>query len=101
MQMRHYLLSAIDADDRIALTKLLVSDYPFALEQLRWSSTRNGIKKLKVDREDRLYRLCGLAVESPEYRLLICIGVQEIASFKVEITGGLSRLNASYRSIAG
>ena len=56
--MRHYLLSIADEDDRIALTKLLVSDHTFALEHFRWSSTRNGIKRLKVDRDDRLCQGC-------------------------------------------
>ncbi|VDB85252.1 unnamed protein product [Peniophora sp. CBMAI 1063] len=78
LQLRHYLISITDDDERIALTKLLVSDHPFALEQFRWSSTRNGIERLKVAREDRLCRLCGLAVESPEHALLVCEGVQEL-----------------------
>lgn len=35
MAMRHYL-SIPEDDDRIALTKLLVSGHPFALEQFCW-----------------------------------------------------------------
>ena len=55
-----------------------MSDHPFALEHFRWSSTRNGIKRLKVDRDDRLCRLCGRDVESPEHALLVCSGVPEL-----------------------
>ena len=55
-----------------------MSDHPFALEHFRWSSTRNGIKRLKVDRDDRPCRLCGRDVQSPEHALLVCSGVPEL-----------------------
>ncbi|VDC04957.1 unnamed protein product [Peniophora sp. CBMAI 1063] len=87
IQMRHYLTSVVDDDDRIALTKLLASDHPFALEQLRWSSTRNGIKRSKVPRDDRLCRLCGLDVESPEHALLVCKGVPELLRVRDDFAG--------------
>ena len=55
-----------------------MSDHPFALEHFRWSSTRIGIKRLKVDRDDRPCRLCGRDVQSPEHALLVCSGVPEL-----------------------
>ena len=76
--MRHYLSSIADEDDRIALTKLLVSDHTFALEHFRRSSTSTGIKRLKVNHADRLCRLRGRDVESPEHALLVCSGVPEL-----------------------
>ena len=75
--MRHYLLSITDDDDHTASTKLHVSDHHFALGNFRKSSTCNGIKRPKADRDDRLCHSCGRDVESSEHVLPVCSGVLE------------------------
>ncbi|KIJ43140.1 hypothetical protein M422DRAFT_170343 [Sphaerobolus stellatus SS14] len=59
---------------RVALTRLIFSSHPLAVERLRWVERRRGI----IVRNDRIYRLCRLAVEDEAHAVLYCGGSQYI-----------------------
>ncbi|TRM55765.1 hypothetical protein BD626DRAFT_279380 [Schizophyllum amplum] len=75
--MRPYM-GVIIAAHRKALTRLLVSDHILAVEQLR----RADRYRLRVPREHRLCRLCGVAVEDEAHALLACEGSQELLALR-------------------
>ncbi|KAF8998486.1 hypothetical protein BDZ89DRAFT_1000036, partial [Hymenopellis radicata] len=67
--VRHYLRLRV-TKHRKALTRLLLSDPPLALEQLRRADRYHPF----VPRDERLCRLCGSSIESPEHAILLCEG---------------------------
>lgn len=69
LRFRPYL-SVVREDHRVALTRLLFSHHPLALEALRHEDLSLGRKFVPRDR--RLCRFCTGAVETPEHALLEC-----------------------------
>ncbi|VDC05403.1 unnamed protein product [Peniophora sp. CBMAI 1063] len=73
-QFRDYL-AVRNPENRKALARVIASDHPLALEQLRHGhAKRNGVAKFAVPQEERLCRFCAAAVESPEHAMLSCLG---------------------------
>jgi len=68
MELRTYLLIS-DRAVRRALTQVLVSDHPYALERLRWKP--NGLLKIPP-RHRRVCRFCFAATEEPLHVLFVC-----------------------------
>jgi hypothetical protein len=77
LHFRHYLSTPIN-EHRKALTRLLLSSHPLAVERLRWSEHRRP----RVTRNWRLCRFCKIAIESPEHALLECAGSNELCTLR-------------------
>lgn len=69
LRFRPYL-NIVREDHRVALTRLLLSHHPLALEALRHEDLSLG--RTFVPRDRRLCRFCAEAMESPEHALLEC-----------------------------
>ncbi|KAH6874862.1 hypothetical protein BKA70DRAFT_1128740, partial [Coprinopsis sp. MPI-PUGE-AT-0042] len=69
---RHYLHVA-NPDHRRALTRILASNHYYASELLQYCG---------VPWAERLCRLCGESVETPEHALLQCTGNQELMDLR-------------------
>ncbi|EJD39235.1 hypothetical protein AURDEDRAFT_38460, partial [Auricularia subglabra TFB-10046 SS5] len=63
---------------RKTFTRLLTSCHALAVERLRWAERYRA----RVDYDDRLCRLCGTAVETPEHVLLRCIATTELVDVR-------------------
>jgi hypothetical protein len=77
VSFRHYL-EVPTPKHRRALTRLLLSDHPLAVEQLRRASRYHPA----VPQNDRLCRLCRSHVETPEHVLLLCNASPSIADLR-------------------
>jgi hypothetical protein len=75
LHFRHYL-SVPNSVHRKALTSLLLSTHPLALECLRWMEHRRPW----IQQQWRLCHLCKSSVESPEHALLECASSEELTS---------------------
>jgi hypothetical protein len=72
---------------RVALTRLLASDHHLAVEEERRS-------RIRIEREDRLCRRCGLEVEDEVHVLLGCEGDEMICRRRVKFLELMRRYNA-------
>ncbi|KAJ3515951.1 hypothetical protein NMY22_g14317 [Coprinellus aureogranulatus] len=70
MMFRHYL-RVNNTRHRVALSRVILSGHKYGIEAMR--RTREDIP-----REDRVCRLCGGAVETPEHVWLVCGGSQAL-----------------------
>ncbi|KAJ6450210.1 hypothetical protein C8R47DRAFT_998968 [Mycena vitilis] len=74
--LRHYLDLVVNAKHRKALTRLLVSQHPLAVERMRY---KQRYHREDVPRHCRLCRFgCGV-VETVEHALFFCTGTVELA----------------------
>ncbi len=78
LAVRHYLHLRI-TKHRKALTRLLLSDHPLALEQLRREDSHYFVPRM-----ERLCRLCSRKVESPEHAILLCKTEPELVALRLE-----------------
>ena len=67
LTFRHYLRVVIP-NHRFAITKMLLSDHPLALERGRWAERDRSV----IPTNQRLCRFCREEVESPEHALFEC-----------------------------
>ncbi|KAF8994366.1 hypothetical protein BDZ89DRAFT_898168, partial [Hymenopellis radicata] len=90
--VRHYLRLRV-TKHRKALTRLLLSDHPLALEQLHQENGRRQPYRFPdvrradryhpfVPRDERLCRLCGSSIESPEHAILLCEGDPDLVALR-------------------
>ncbi|KZW00744.1 hypothetical protein EXIGLDRAFT_136105 [Exidia glandulosa HHB12029] len=79
MASRSYLRLPIPSH-RVAITRLLLSDHPLAVERLRWE---------KVPHDQRLCRFCHDAVEDETHALLLCNGSPELGALRATLWGVL------------
>ena len=81
---RSYLDVHIPAH-RKALTRLMLSEHPLAIEQLR----RTSRYRPRIDRDLRICRLCRGAVEDEVHVLLHCDGDNDLVQLRSEFLAGL------------
>ncbi|KAI5833292.1 hypothetical protein K523DRAFT_265688 [Schizophyllum commune Tattone D] len=81
---RSYLDVHIPAH-RKALTRLMLSEHPLAIEQLR----RTSRYRPRIDRNLRICRLCRAAVEDEVHVLLHCDGDDDLVQLRSEFLAGL------------
>ncbi|VDC04317.1 unnamed protein product [Peniophora sp. CBMAI 1063] len=89
LRFRPYL-NVVREDHRFALTRLLLSHHPLALEVLRHEDLTLGRKF--VPREHRLCRFCAGAVESPEHALLECMANTTLPLIRARFFAQVERL---------
>ncbi|KZV62607.1 hypothetical protein PENSPDRAFT_758571 [Peniophora sp. CONT] len=100
LQLREYL-KVRNAQDRAAMSKLMVSSHPLAIEQLRHASgVRNKRKKLAVPRDQWLCRFCNIAIESPEHALLTCEGSAALSALRAEFYAKIQPLRPDLAAAA-
>ncbi|KAF5383271.1 hypothetical protein D9615_004808 [Tricholomella constricta] len=95
LRLRHYLILVKTRAHREALTSIMLSTHMLAVEKLRWVEHGHP----RVDRAERLCRLCRNEVETPEHALLNCTASLELLAlrhdFFVELLIALPHLHSA------
>lgn len=86
LTLRHYLEVDVTDYER-AITSVVLSTHKLALEKLRYRDH----SRPKIPRGQRLCRMCGGAVESPEHVLIECQANQDIVALRTDYRNGLAR----------
>lgn len=73
--LRHYLQLVVNARHRKALTRVLVSQHPLAVERMRYKTRAH---RVIVPREQRLCRFGCDCVETVEHAMFFCAGPGEL-----------------------
>ncbi|KAF5374013.1 hypothetical protein D9615_009920 [Tricholomella constricta] len=78
LRLRHYLIMVKTRAHREALTSIMLSTHMLAVEKLRWVEHGHP----RVNRAERLCRLCRTEVETPEHALLDCTASHELLALR-------------------
>ncbi|KAF5378897.1 hypothetical protein D9615_006858 [Tricholomella constricta] len=78
LHLRHYLSLVKTRAHREAITSVMLSTHMLAVEKLRWVEHGHP----RVNREERLCRLCRASVETPEHALLDCTASPELLALR-------------------
>ncbi|KAJ7451572.1 hypothetical protein FB451DRAFT_1051190 [Mycena latifolia] len=73
--LRHYLVLVVNPKHRKALTRLLVSQHPLAVERMRY---KQRYHRVIVPRDERLCRFGCNTVETLEHALFFCGGAESL-----------------------
>ncbi|KAF5378200.1 hypothetical protein D9615_007560 [Tricholomella constricta] len=95
LHLRHYLILVKTRAHREAITSIMLSTHMLAVEKLRWVEHGHP----RVDRAERLCRLCLAEVETPEHALLDCAASHELLTlrndFFVELLSSIPHLHSA------
>ncbi|OCH88481.1 hypothetical protein OBBRIDRAFT_779980 [Obba rivulosa] len=76
-EFRPYL-NVLVPQHRVALTRMLVSDHPLAMERLRWAERYRS----PVPRHLRICRLCEDGLEDPVHAMFVCTGDDDLSAIR-------------------
>ncbi|KAK6974103.1 hypothetical protein R3P38DRAFT_2584596 [Favolaschia claudopus] len=77
--LRHYLELVVNASHRKAITRLLLSQHPLAVERMRY---KQRYHRVLVPRDERLCRFGCRSVETVEHALFFCRGKVELIEWR-------------------
>ncbi|KAJ7185252.1 hypothetical protein C8R46DRAFT_881097, partial [Mycena filopes] len=95
--LRHYLQLVANAKHRKALTRLLVSQHPLAVERMRYKSRYH---RVEVPRDLRRCRFRCNDVETVEHALFFCKKSADLISCREAFIGGIQSLEPEILRIA-
>ncbi|KAJ6461898.1 hypothetical protein C8R47DRAFT_993339 [Mycena vitilis] len=95
--LRHYLELVVNSRHRKALTRLLVSQHPLAVERMRY---KQRYHRVMVPRELRLCRFGCREVETVEHGLLLCQKSEALVECRQEFVDLLKAVEPRLASLA-
>jgi hypothetical protein len=94
--LRHYLTLVVNTTHRKALTRLLLSQHPLAVERMRYKSRYHQVH---IPREHRLCRFACNHVESVEHALFHCTAKLDIVEKRGQFVENLALKEPRLRTI--
>ncbi|KAJ7724995.1 hypothetical protein DFH07DRAFT_1003465, partial [Mycena maculata] len=96
--LRHYLVLVVNAKHRKALTRLLVSQHPLAVERMRYKQRRH---RVIVPHDERLCRFGCNHVETVEHALFFCSQAgEELLQYRRAYTTAMQMTDPQVATVA-